>query len=340
MKPLGNVERISGIAFGFMASKALFSALHIGVFDQLAEGPKTVGELAEATGATEHALETLLTGLVSLELVQPTSDGKAYKNAEDTNTFLVSTSRHYYGDYLRYQIDQQMYPFMDNLGHAIKGDTDKIEFDTYETWMADKEQAEIFSRSQHGGSLGPGAVVAKSWDLSDARTLLDVGGGTGAFSIMMCKRYPELKATVLDFPNVVALAEEYIAEADMSDRIDVIGGNGLTSQWPAERDVVLMSYLFSGVPADGLETLVKNTWAALKPGGRVIIHDFMVDDDRTGPPLAAMWALQHMVFTPRAASLTPGRVMELLKAQGFGDMEEKPLIPGLTRVVSAVKPQA
>lgn len=337
MKPLGDVERISGIAFGFMASKALFSALHMGVFDALADGPKTLAELAAATPATEHALETLLTGLVALELVE--KDGGRFRNTRDSETYLVSTSPNYYGDYLRYQIDQQMYPFMENLNLALEGRTDEIRFESYETWMADKEQAELFSRSQHSGSLGPGAVVAKRYDLAHARSLLDVGGGTGAFSIMMCRRWPELKAAILDFPNVAEVGRDYVDDAGLGNRITFLPGNALETPWPAGQDVVLMSYLFSGVPADGLPVLAANAWKALEPGGRVIIHDFMVDDDREGPPLAAMWALQHMVFTPRAASLTPGRVTDLLAAQGFGDIDEWPLIPGMTRVVSAIKPE-
>lgn len=337
MKPLGDVEKISGIAFGFMASKALFSALHMKVFDVLAEGPKTAAQVAAATPGTEHGMETLLTSLAGLGLVQ--KDGPAYRNSQDADLYLVTTSKHYYGDYLTHQIDQQMYPFMGNLNLALSGRTDDIEFEDYETWMADADQAELFSRSQHGGSLGPGKVVAKLYDLSDARKMVDVGGGTGAFSIMMCRKWEDLHATILDFPNVAKVGEPYINEAGLGNRITYQPGNALKDAWPQNQDVVLMSYLFSGIPADALSSTVANAWDALEPGGRVIIHDFMVDDDRAGPPLAALWALQHLVFTPGAASLAPAMVKDLLSAQGFTEIEEQPLIPGMTRVVSGVKPQ-
>lgn len=337
MKPLGDVEKISGIAFGFMASKALFSALHMKLFDVLADGPRTAAQVAAATQATQHGVETLLTGLAGLGLVS--KEGDAYRNSEDADLYLVTTSRHYYGDYLTHQIDQQMYPFMGNLNLALEGRTDDIEFEDYETWMADKEQAEIFSRSQHGGSLGPGKVVAKLYDLSGARKLLDVGGGTGAFSIMMCRKWEDLQATILDFPNVAEVGEPFVNEAGLGNRVTYLPGNALKTAWPAGQDVVLMSYLFSGIPADALPAVVANAWDALEPGGRVIIHDFMVDDDRAGPPLAALWALQHLVFTPGAASLTPGTVKDMLATQGFAEVEERPLIPGMTRVVSGVKPK-
>ncbi len=337
MKPLGDVEKISGIAFGFMASKALFSALHMKLFDVLADGPRTAAQVAAETSATEHGVETLLTGLAGLGLVH--KDGTAYRNSEDADLYLVTTSKHYYGDYLTHQIDQQMYPFMGNLNLALEGRTDEMEFEDYESWMGDKDHAELFSRSQHGGSLGPGKVVAKSYDLSAARGLLDVGGGTGAFSIMMCRKWPELKATVLDFPNVAEVGRPYVDEAGLSDRISYLPGNALKTAWPGGQDVVLMSYLFSGIPADALETVVANAWDALEPGGRVIIHDFMVDDNRAGPPLAALWALQHLVFTPGAASLTPGAIKDMLSAKGFTEVDERSMIPGMTRVVSGVKPK-
>lgn len=337
MKPLGDVEKISGIAFGFMASKALFSALHLGVFDRLAEQPRSLKELADLTEADAPQLETLLTGLVAIDLLE--KDDDTYRNASESETYLVRGKPNYYGDYLCYQIDRQMYPFMEHLVDALKGQTERIKYEDYETWMADPEQARLFSESQHHGSLGPGAVVAKRIDLSGARTLLDVGGGTGAFSIMMAKRYPELTCTVLDFPNVVKLGEKLVAEADLQKRISFLGGNALKTEWPGQQDAILMSYLMSGVPGDSIPGLLDTAFDSMAPGGTIILHDFMVEDDRAGPPLAAMWALQHMVFTPRAASLTPGYLADLLEKSGFASIRTMSLIPGMTKVVYARKPR-
>ncbi len=336
MKPLGDVERISGIAFGFMASKALFAALHLGVFDALAERPQSLEELAETSELERDALQTLLTSLVSLALIE--REGGRYRNAPDAATYLVTSSPNYYGDYLRMQIDQQMYPFMQHLPKVVEGKADEVPYEDYESWMGDAEQARIFSESQHGGSLGPGAVLAKRVDMTGRETLLDVGGGTGAFSIMMCKRHPALRAEVLDFPNVTRLGEGFVAEAGLSARIGFLPGNALKRDWPGERDAVLMSYLCSGVPGRAIPELMRRALAALKPGGLLIVHDFMVDDDRSGPPLAALWALQHIVFTPRAASLTGAQLAAQMEAAGFTGAETVPLIPGMTKVVTARKP--
>ena len=113
--------------------------------------------------------------------------------------------------------------------------------------MSDPAEAEAFSRAQHAGSLGPALVLDKKIDLSGRRSLLDVAGGSGAFSIALGRRYPELHATILDFPNVVEVANRFIAEAGLEDRIATVGGDAIQSEWPPAQDVILMSYLLSAV---------------------------------------------------------------------------------------------
>lgn len=337
MKPIETAEDISVLAFGFMASKALFAALHVDVFGALAAGPRTMKALATATGITTHRLDTLVTALVAVGLL--VRDGEEVANGPASEQYLVRDNADYFGDYLRFQINRQMYPFMEHLDNVLIGDTDKVEFATYADWMADKDQAELFSRSQHSGSLGPGAVLAKRLRLAeDATSLLDVGGGSGAFSIMFCKRYPRIKATVLDFPNVIEVGKRFVAEEGLSDRIGFIAADGTIADWPADQDVVLMSYLFSGVPVDAIPDLCAEAARVIKPGGIVAVHDFMVQDDRTGPPLAALWQLQHMVFTPDGIGLTPSYVRDTLMAAGFEITDSGDLIPGMTKAIVARKP--
>lgn len=306
VRPIESAEDISFLAFGFMASKALFAALHVDVFGALSEGPRSVAELAEICDVPGNRMETLTTALVAVGLL--TRDGEKLANGPAAETYMVRDSPSYFGDYLRFQIDRQMYPFMQHLDKVLIGRTEGVPFETYADWMADPKHAELFSRSQHSGSLGPAAVLAKRLELDGAAAMLDVGGGSGAFSIMFCRRYPELRATVLDFPRVIDVGRAFVAEAGLSDRIDFLGGDGTNANWPEGQDLVLMSYLFSGVPGDAISKLCVDAHRVLKPGGRIVVHDFMVEDDRTGPPLAALWQLQHMVYTPEGVGVTPGFV--------------------------------
>lgn len=239
-------EDVSKIAFGFMASKSLFAALHIDLFSYLSNQPKSEQELATAADVPLNRITTMTTALRSLGLLVR-KEGKL-ANAPASEAFLVKGAKYDFGDYLRYQIDGQMYPVLQQLNDAVDGSLDRDSVASYANWMSDPEQARIYSQAQHAGSLGPGGTIARLVDLSDARSLLDVGGGTGAMTISLCKANPELTATIIDFPNVSEIGWEYITEAGLVDRVRYIPANALQCEWPTGRCAVLMSYLFSGVP--------------------------------------------------------------------------------------------
>ncbi|MEE4300161.1 MAG: methyltransferase [Pseudomonadales bacterium] len=330
-------EEISEIAFGFMASKALFAALHADLFSQLADGPLDAAAVAERTGLRVHATTTLLTALTTIGLLE--YDGERWRNAPGAATFLVRGAPYDFGDYLRHQIDRQMYPLMGQLDAALLGVRDDAMIDSYAKWMADAEAAQLYSSSQHAGSLGPARTLLRRVDLAPVRHLLDVGGGTGAFSITAALTHPELEATVVDFPNVVALGRQYAEAAGVADRVRFVAGDALDAEWPQGVDALLFSYLFSSVPGDAIPGLVERAGAALVPGGRLLVHDFMVDDDRAGPRLAALWQLQHTAFNPEARSVTPAFVRARMDEAGFEDVRVETLIPGMTRLVHAVRSQ-
>ena len=124
----------------------------------------------------------------------------------------------------------------------------------------------------------------------------------------------------------------------MSDRISFIGANALESEWPQPADAVLMSYLLSGVPGDAVPDLLKHAFDVLEPGGKLVIHDFMVEDDRMGPELAALWQLQHLAFTPDAVSITPAWLKDIMLQCGFVSPQVATLIKDMTKVVWVSKP--
>jgi cyclopropane fatty-acyl-phospholipid synthase-like methyltransferase len=336
-RSLETAEEISDIAFGFMGSKALFSALHVDLFSVLSEKVLSPQEVAAKTDLDVDRATTLLTALTSLGLVK--KEGEGFTNSPAAEAFLVKGRKYDFGDYLRFQIDRQMYPFLTQLNDALTDSLDKDQVASYEEWFSDPEEARLYSRSQHAGSLGPGRGLAKMVDLSAAKTLLDVGGGTGAFSISLCKAYPGLRSTILDFPNVAKVGEEFIAEEGLSDRIAYNPGNALKEAWPESADAVLMSYLFSGVPGESIPGLVRKAFEVLTPGGDFMVHDFMVGESREGPKLAALWQLQHTAFNPEARSITSAYVAGLMEAAGFIDIDTQPMIPGMTMLVHGRKPE-
>lgn len=331
-------ESLSRVAFGFMASKALFGGLHIDLFSKLADGPKTIPEICAATGVPANRVTTLVTALNSMGVI--TAENGAYANSPAAEQFLVRGAKYDFGDYLRYQIDQQMYPFLQQLNQVLDGTLDPDQVDSYAHWMSDPDQAVLYSESQHAGSLGPGRTLARVVDLSKAKRLLDVGGGTGAMTISLCQAYPDLVSTIIDFPNVAEIGWRFITEADMVNRVRYIPGNALDAQWPDGVDAVLMSYLLSGIPGDRIGGLFAQAFESLNPDGVIMIHDFMVEPDRQGPTLAALWQLQHMAFTPDARSIMTSDVANGLKTAGFTATEVMDLIPGMTKLVVGRKPGA
>ncbi|SIS92440.1 Ubiquinone/menaquinone biosynthesis C-methylase UbiE [Roseivivax lentus] len=334
---LTDADQISDIAFGFMGSKALFAALDVGLFTALADGAKTAEEVAVETGLHPARAETLLTALAGLGLLS-VAEGR-FANAPAATDFLVAGARYDFGDYLRLQVDKQMYRLLGQLTPALTGTLRKDATDSYETWFSDAEEARLYSESQHAGSTGPARQLARRLDLEGARRMLDVGGGTGAFAIGLCQANPDLQVTILDFPNVAKLGRDYIAAAGLSDRIGYQTGNALEAEWPGGVDAVLMSYLFSGVPGDAHAALLAKAMAVLTPGGRVMVHDFIVHADRTGPRLAALWQLQHTAFTPEARSTDTAGLTRELEDAGFEDVEIAPMIPEMTMLAVARKPR-
>ncbi|MZR31922.1 methyltransferase [Sneathiella litorea] len=336
VKPVETAEEVSTIAFGFMASKAMFAGLHLDVFTQLASGPKTCQELSKAVDVPINRIVTLMTALNGVGLVE--QDDNLYSNSAGAEAFLSRTSKYEFGDYLRYQIDQQMYPFLGQLNEVLDGSLNSDAVDSYQHWMSDPEQAALYSNAQHAGSLGPGLTIARTVDLSGAKSLLDVGGGTGAMTIRLLEANPELNSTIIDFPNVSEIGWRFITEAEMTNRVRYIPSNALTVEWPTEQDAILMSYLFSGIPGSEVPRLVKYAFDCLAPGGKILVHDFMVEDDRTGPVMAALWQLQHMAFTPEARSVTAGWLKAEMEKVGFVDIQDEQTIPGMTHLVHARKP--
>ncbi len=330
MELLKDVRDVSRIGYGFMASKALFAALDLDLFSVFARGPATLDETAAAVGIPAKRLRTLLTAVRALGLVGTDPEGR-FINSPAAANFLAKSSPHYYGDYFRFQIDRQVYPHMTDLLPAIHGRAARPFYEL----TVDPDEARHFSVAQHVGSLGPAHLLSRRLGAVTWRRLLDVAGGTGAFSITLCHRNPALSATILDFPKVCDVAASYLAEAGLPDRIALLRGDARTTDWPDNQDAVIMSYLLSAVAATDLAPLLSRAYASLGPGGTLILHDFMVTDDLAGPASAALWLLFNVVSDPDAPQLTPGMLIGAARAAGFVEVEEFELLPGITRAVVA-----
>ncbi len=329
--PVSGRSELSEIAYGFMASKALFAALELDLFSRLAAGPQTASELTDATGVAPNRMRTLLHALTGLGLVVP--DGSSYANAPACQRYLVRGAPDGFGEYYRLQIARQIYPALLHLDAGLMGTG--TAFDTYSELLSTPERARTFTAAQHAGSLGAAKALGRRVALNGAARLLDVGGGSGAFSISLCQQYPGLHATVLDFAAVIDVAREYRAEAGLAERIDLVSGDAVHTTWPDAQDVVLMSYLLSALDEEQIDVVLAKAHACLRPGGLLVVHDFMLDDDELGPRLAALWFLQYVVYRPDTVSFSAASLSDRLRSGGFTPVSSELLIPEITKVVLA-----
>jgi SAM-dependent methyltransferase len=333
MRAVTERRELSSIAYGFIASKALFAALGIDLFTHLAAGPRTAAELAEDTGVAAPRLETLLHALSSIGVV--VAEGQAFTNAPASQRYLVRGAPADFGEYFRLQVAQQIYPALVHLDAGLAGTG--TAFDTFADLLSRPEEARTFTAAQHAGSRAAARVLAERTPLGGARAMLDVGGGSGAFSIALCARNAHLTATVLDFPSVLDVARTYRDEAGLSARIDLLPGDAVHTPWPLEQDVILLSYLLSALADTEIDVVLAKAQTSLAPDGLLIVHDFMLDDDAPGPEFAALWFLQYLAYRSDGVSFSATTLSGRLRDHGFVPAPSEVLIPETTKTILSSK---
>jgi hypothetical protein len=335
-KPIEDVRDISAITYGFMASKALFAALDFDLFTHIGRGADSAVGLAKAIGLSENLLLTLLTALKSLGLIVE-HDGR-FANAPATAKFLVAGAPGDFRDYVRLVNGAFGYESFRHLTAALRGERTFPDKGFYEGMIYSAGLGgETFSAAQHSGSVGPARLMAKRMSLAGRKRLLDVGGGSGAYALAFCAANPQLKATILDFPQTVETAKKYTLDAGLADRVGHLPGNAMTTEWPTGHDVVLMSYVWSAVGGADIEVLARRAFDALPSGGLVVVHDFMVHNHDAQPPFAAWYLLGSIFDNSNAVCLTPTYVEQTLRRAGFQIDATEVMLPGITMLTKAHK---
>jgi SAM-dependent methyltransferase len=317
------ITAVSSVAYGFMGSQALFAALELGIFTELHAGPVRLDELARRLGAEPTPLRALLEACVATELLE--RDGDRYRNSPGAERYLVRHARGYVGDYYLRQIAATLYPQVPAARAVVAGRPGG----TYAGFLDDPVRVEEFIRGQHAGSSGPAYLFAKTHDLARFTCLLDLGGGSGAFSIEAVRRHG-LSAIVVDHAAVVAVARRIVEEAGLAERIRCVAGDAVTGAWPAGADLILLSYVVSSYGPATLGELLARARAYLPPGGGLVIHDFALHGDRPGPRNAALWFFANLAISATTHPHTVGEITLAMSEAGFVDVAARPHIPDIT----------
>ncbi len=329
-KRMADPTLVHHIATGYMGSCVLLAALELNVFDEMANQPMKAQDLADTLGLAPKPVERLMVALTALKLLERT-DGE-YSLTPEAERYLVKSSPSYFGDYYRFEVRHCLMPDFIRLDELIRKDQ-AVMADDWAAYMADPEKARMFSLGQHSASLGGGRLLARLFDFSPYRKMVDLAGGTGAYSIAACEANPDLTSTVVDFPNVVALTEEIIAQAGLSDRIATQPGDVTKDDWP-EGDLMLFSLCLSGFSEEWHMKFFRKCFSKLPSGGAVLVHDFFMNEDYGGPLLAGLYNLTSVEGVP----VSGADMAKRLEASGFVNAEVQRVIPEYTVLVKAKKP--
>jgi hypothetical protein len=328
------------LATGFWSFKTLASAYEMGLFEQLSgTSGATAGELADRLGIASRPAEMLLTGCAALGLLE-SQDGR-YMNTNLSDEYLVPGRPNHFGGLVT-MFDRRLYAGWDKLTQAIRTnrpttwdpDRQRSLFDN-----ADPEVLATFWEAMHALSTLTGQALGTTVDLGGYRRLLDVGGGSGAFDIVLCQRYPDLRATVYDLEFVAGIAAHKVKDAGLTDRIDVTAGDFFADAgFPAGHDLHLFSMIMHDWNEDHDRLLLRKSFDALDSGGAVLICELLVDDDKTGPAPAALMSLNMLIET-EGRNYTAAEYCDWLTDAGFVDPQVISFdAPGANGVVTARKP--
>jgi acetylserotonin N-methyltransferase len=321
---MAEAAAVLSIVDAFRASKAVFTAVSLGVFDRLERAPATAVELARATETNSGALERLLDACVALSLLG--RDGERYRNLPVASQYLRQDSPDTLAGYILYS-DRVLYRLWGNLEGAVREGTNRWEqpfgarTGVFENLFATEQARLTFLQGMHGMGLLSSPAVVASFDLSGFRHLCDLGGATGHLAIEACRRYPSLRATVFDLPPVTAVAQRFIAKAEMEARVSTHPGDFFTDPLP-DADLYSLGRILHDWSEPKIRTLLAKIHAALPPGGGLLIAERLLHPFKDGPLSANLQSLNMLVVT-EGKERTAAEYEALIREAGFSQVQAR-----------------
>jgi len=288
----------------FQESRVLLTALELDLFLALGEGA-TAAELSLKLGTNPRATDLLLNALVAVGALLK-HDG-VFRCTEESKALGPARMG------LMHMV--HLWDTWSSLTACVKSGQ-AVATRGPESFPESRTRA--FIAAMHARAQDNAEQTVRLSGIRDAKRMLDVGGGSGAYSLAFAKACPALQAEILDLGAVVPLAEEYIRAAGLQDRVRVRPGDMRTADFGEGFDLVLLSAVCHMWGEDDNRALIKRCAQALVPGGRLVIREFILDEDRTTPPFAAMFAINMLVGTEHGNSYTEGDYRTWMSEAGLG----------------------
>jgi len=313
----------------FQESRVILTALELDLFTAVGDGA-SAGEVAAKLHTDARATEMLLNALASLSLLIKQKDG--FQNSPSSARYFTAGSR----DNARPALLHGAH-----LWHRWSRLTDSVRAGTAVALeeIADRGQdwTEAFIAAMHRGASERAPLIVRAVGAENIRRLLDVGGGSGAYSIAFAQANAALRADILDLATVEPIALRHIQEAGVGDRVQVRVGDLTSGQLGEGYDLVFVSAICHMLSPEENLDLLRRCREALSPGGRVVIQDFILEADKTAPRFAAMFALNMLVATRSGSSYSEPEYTAWLGEAGFQEIRHARM-PGTTGLMIGSRP--
>jgi predicted O-methyltransferase YrrM len=309
----GELLEISG---AYWESCALHAGVKLDVFTIIGQVQLTGKEMAQRLNGDERGVVTLLNALTAMGLLIK-SENK-YANSPLSAIYLIKDSPQYIGYMIMHH-----YHLMDSWHHldrsVVTGAPARVR-----AAASTEEQRESFLMGMFNLAMALAPQATKEIDLAGRKYLLDLGGGPGTWAIHFCLNNPGLRATVYDLPATRPFAEKTIARFGVSNRIQFQEGDYLEDETGGSYDAAWLSHVLHGESPEDCQLIIKKAVATLEPGGLIMIHDFILNNDMAGPLYPALFSLNMLTGTREGRSYSEAQIMDMLAKAGVKNLSRHP----------------
>lgn len=328
-------ERIMQFAWSYAPTLAIDAAVQYGIFDALDKKPLTADQVAAKTRTSKRGVTGILDMLTGFGLVHKKSN--RYSLAADTAAFLVSTKPAFYGTLYRHMVGQLL-PNWLQLADVVRTGKPALKVNARADGAAFFAQfvESLFPLSfPAANALGEHLRISK---ISAPASVLDIGAGSGVWSIAVAKQSPHMRIHAVDWPQVLKVTRRVAKKHGLADRITTSPGDFFAADFGKGHRLCTIGHILHSEGRERSKRLLKKVFAALAPGGTVAIQEFIPNADRTGPPAALIFAVNMHVNTEAGDTYTFEEMSQWLRAAGFKNPRLLD-VPSVSPLVLANKPK-
>ena len=310
-------EHIMKLGTGFWGSKALLSAVELGVFSTLADAPADLPTLQKKLGLNRRSAHDFLDALVALGMLE--RENGAYRNTVDTDFFLDRAKPSYIGGVLE-MCNARLYGFWGSLTEALRTGEVQNEAkqgkDFFGALYAEPDRLRGFLGAMSGLSAGAAHALAAKFPWKDYATFMDVGAAQGLVPVILSSTHSHLRGVGFDLPPVQPIFEEFVANHGLSDRVRFQAGDFFADTLP-NADVIIMGHILHDWDVSQKKMLLSKAFAALPKGGAVIVYDAIIDDERRENVFGLLMSLNMLIETPAGSDYTGSDCQQWMRDTGF-----------------------